>query len=100
MNLGTQTQQPSELLDYDIDYSKWLVGTDGIASFSVDVVPPYDAVNNPDGLKVTYLTNTDTTIKFWAKGGVSGTTYKATITVETADGRIKQDEIKFKIKEI
>lgn len=100
MNLGTHTKQPGEMLDYDIDYSKWLTGTDRIASFTTEVEPAYDAATNPDGLQATYLTHTGTAIKLWAKGGVSGVTYKVTITVETDDGRIKQDEIKFKIKEI
>jgi hypothetical protein len=100
MNLGTHTQQPDEMLDYDIDYSKWLTGTDRIASVVATVEPAFDATTNPDGLQATYLSHDGTAVKLWAKGGISGTTYKITLTAETDDGRIKQDEIKFKVKEL
>lgn len=99
MNLGTQTQQPDEMLDYDIDYSKWLVGTDRIASVTMAVEPPFDEQTNPNGLQATYVSHDGVKVKFWAKGGISGQTYKVTMTLQTDDGRIKQDELKFRIKE-
>lgn len=99
MILGTQTQQPDELLDYDINYKSWLVGTDRIANATAVVEPAYDETTNPNGLRATYLSHDGEKVKLWVKSGVSGVTYKVTLTVETDDGRIKQDEIKFKIKE-
>jgi len=33
-------------------------------------------------------------------GGATGTTYKLTVTATTADGRVKQDEFKVKVKDI
>lgn len=99
MILGTKTQQPDELLDYDISYKNWLVGTDRIATVNATVEPPYDVDTNPDGLRATYLSHDGEVVKLWVRGGISGTTYKVELTIETDDGRIKQDELRFKIKE-
>lgn len=92
MKLGTVTQQPTERLSYTIDYSDVL--TDG------DNVDTATAVVSPPGLTVENVSPLDPRVKFWVTGGVSGTAYKVTVTMNSADGRIFQDEVTFKIKEI
>lgn len=92
MRLGTVTQQPTERLSYTIDYSEAL--TDG------DNVETAFAVVAPAGLIVDNVSPIDPRVKFWVTGGESGVTYKVTITVNTADGRVFQDEVMFKIKEV
>lgn len=91
MKLGTVTQQPAERLSYTIDYGDFL--TDG------DNVQTADA--NPDSpdLTVDQVGVFDPRVKFWVSGGVAGQRYKVTVDVTTADGRILQDEVIFKIKE-
>jgi hypothetical protein len=92
MKLGTVTQQPTERLSYTIDYAEAL--TDG------DNVQTAFAVVSPAGLTVDNVSPIDPRVRFWVTGGTAGTTYKVTITTDTADGRVFQDEVIFKIKEI
>ena len=41
----------------------------------------------------------DGVVKVWTTGGTDGTTYKITATVTTQGSRVKQAEIKIKVKE-
>lgn len=92
MNLGAVTQQPAERLSYSIDYADALTAGDNVSSATVSI--------SPSGLTVNNVSVIDPRVRFWVSGGTSGVTYKVTLTINTADGRIFQDEISFKIKEI
>lgn len=92
MKLGTVTQQPTERQSYTIDYSEAL--TDG------DNVETAWATVSPEGLIVENVSPIDPKVRLWVTGGVSGTSYKVTVTTNTADGRIFQDELIFKIKDL
>lgn len=91
MLISTERKQPNERTDYNIDYSQWLRDGDTIADFSLIADDPSLDV---DGLIV------GKTLNMWVSGGLDGATYKITITVTTAQGRIKEDEFKVKVKEI
>ncbi len=98
MLLGTFNKQPSEVYDYDFDYAEWLTVGDNLESCVVTVFPDDSA--EPDGLKIETVIVIDPILKIWLKGGKNSTTYKITLTSTTADGRIKEDEIKIKVKDI
>ena len=98
MLLGTFNKQPADRYDYDVDYKEWLTERDNVAS-SVIMVMPDDSAE-VDGLKVETVVVMDPIVKFWLSGGKNGVTYKITLTTSTGDGRIKQDEIKIKVKDI
>ena len=91
MNLGTFTKQPVEVKDYDLDYSEWLVAADTVEAAEVTV--------EPAGLTVGSVFTQDKKIKVWLSAGTNGTAYKLTVTMTTADGRVKQDEFKVKVKD-
>lgn len=92
MILNTFIQQPSDRLDYDVIYDDWMVPTDAIdASKSV-------VVSDKNDLTV-FFTVTANTVKVWVANGANKTTYKITVTIETADGRVKQDEFLVKFKD-
>ena len=91
MNLGTFTKQPIEVKDYDLDYSEWLVAADTVEAAEVTV--------EPAGLTVGSVFTQDKKIKVWLSAGTNGTVYKLTVTMTTADGRVKQDEFKVKVKD-
>lgn len=91
MKLGTVTQQPVERLSYTINYADDLTDGDNVESATATVSPP--------GLTVDNVSPIDPRVKFWVTGGVPGTRYKVTITTNTADGRIFQDELIFNIKD-
>lgn len=89
--VATYIQQPSERLDYTFDYTDMLKDGDTISSAT--------AVASPSGLTVSGVTTTPTTIRFWVNGGSVGAKYKVTVTATTTNGRVKQDEAVFSIKE-
>ena len=89
--IGSYSQQPADKLDYDIDYSEWLVTGDSLLSATVTV--------DPVGLTVDHII-VGKKIKVWAYGGTNLVKYKITVTATTSLGRIKQDEIKLSIKDI
>lgn len=92
MKLGTVIQQPTERQSYTIDYSEALTDGDNVESAYATATPP--------GLEVTDVSPVDPRVRFWVSGGEAGTAYKVTVTTHTADGRVFQDELTFKIKEI
>ena len=96
--LATKKKQPAERLDYDIWYANdpagaepWLIDSDSITSVTINVSAPE--------LEVSPILFADH-LKLWVEGGVDGETYKITITIITAGGRTKQDEIRFRVKDI
>lgn len=91
MIIGVHTKQPSEKEDYDIDYREWLTEGDNVLDANVSV--------SPSGLTVESVYILDPRVKIWLSGGDSGVTYKVTVVVNTADGRIKEVEFKVKVKD-
>ena len=89
MKLGTVVQQPSERLSYTIDYGEFLTDGDNVQTATASAAPA--------GLTVNNVGVYDPRVKFWVEGGTAGEKYKVTVNVETADGRLLQDEIIFKI---
>lgn len=92
MRLGSFIKQPVEVIDYDIDYSQWLTVGDNVESCVVTV--------DTAGLDIDATFINDPRVKIWVSGGVNGVTYKVTATTTTADGRVKQDEFRVKVKDI
>jgi hypothetical protein len=89
--LARYSQQPSEVLDYDLLYGDWLTQGDALLSTV--------ATEAPAGLSAVAIV-VGTKVKIWVSGGVNGTTYKIDVTTTTVQGRIKQDEIVMKIAEV
>ena len=87
-------KQPADVQDFDIDFSEWLAAMD-------DSAPGPDglAVVAESGITVLAWTLRDGVVKVWTAGGTDGTTYKITATVTTQGSRVKQAEIKIKVKE-
>lgn len=92
MKLGTFSKQPNEKESYTITYEDALTDGDNVISATAAV--------EPAGLTINGIEIADPRVKFWASGGVVDTRYKVTITATTEDGRVLEDEITFKIKEI
>ena len=96
--LKTYTQQPADHLDYDFDYSSWLSQGDEIISavFAIESLgggtPTTPMVIDSEVIQPTFT-------KVWLSGGLAGDVYKVTCTITTSRGRIKQNEIKIRIKD-
>lgn len=94
--IATYRQQPVERCDYDIWFANdpegapdWLVNGDYLVNAEVTA---------PDGIDISKLVFPDR-VKLWVTGGTSGTIYKVTVTVFTVEDRIKQVELRFRIKD-
>ncbi len=92
MRLGTVNKQPAERFSYTVNYVDALTSGDNLQTATASVFP--------EGLIVNNLGVYDPRVKLWVSGGSNGVTYKVTLTVNTADGRVFQDEMVFKIKEL
>lgn len=93
--VGTVRKQPSDVQDYDIDFSEWFPSDDLIVDGFVTAVPamgiPPSFAISPDGRVV----------KVWVyAGGIDGQTYQITVRATTSDGRVKEVELRVRVKEI
>jgi hypothetical protein len=87
-------KQPADVQDFDIDFTEWL------AAMSDTAPGPGGAIVEADaGITILSSVLTDGVVKVWTSGGTDGTTYKITATVSTEGNRVKQAEIKIKVKE-
>lgn len=91
MVIANITQQPIEKQDYDVNYKLWLAPGDAILTATANV--------NVAGLTIDILP-LDSRVKLWIYGGVNGAKYKIELTVTTVGGRVKQDEINVRIREV
>lgn len=92
--IATFEKQPADILDYDIDYAQWLPDNDTVDSVSVSVTPVGELV-----VDAALVINDGTRVKLWVQGGVTGKTYKVEVTATTTLSRVKQDEVRFRVKE-
>lgn len=105
MALGSFRKQPSEVKDFDVDFTAFFtaVGGDTISVHSAVVSSgntgsPSDLVLGPGALPITDLVTT-TRVKCWVGAGVTGVKYKVTITVTTADLRVEEEDVFVVVKE-
>jgi hypothetical protein len=85
-------KQPADQLDYDLEFSDWLT--------SGDTINGATAVSDvPTELIIQSVSVSGQIVKVWISGGVTGSTYKVTATVTTAQGRIKELDFKIRVKE-
>lgn len=94
MRLGQFEKQPSERESYTITYEDDLTDGDNVDTAVVKSIAPSGE------LTIDQTAVIDPRVRFWAVGGVDGTNYKVTFTVTTADGRILEDEVLIRVKEL
>lgn len=95
---GTKTEpwikDPDAILDYDVDWTKWL-GADTLATSAFAIVT---AATVP-ALVIDSNSNTTTVSKVWLSGGKSGTKYELRNRITTAGGRTNDRTVYVKVKE-
>ena len=92
--LGAAVQQPNEVLDYDIDYTEFFDGEADVIASVATVVEPSGTLNANGSVA------SDTVVKLWLQGGADGDEYFVTIRTTTSAGRVKEDELRVRIREI
>ena len=87
-------KQPTDVQDFDIDFTEWLTGM-------VDEAPGPEGlvVESDPGITINLTRLLNGVVKIYTSGGADGVTYKITATVTTLGNRTKQAEIKVKVKE-
>lgn len=89
MILQRYTKQPSDVTDYDIDYSDWLRDAETLQS----VTPTVACITSDDAsVTVAGTTSSTTAVRIRLSGGASGNTYKTTVRVTTSAGRVDDSE--------
>lgn len=83
------TKDPSAVLDYMIDWLRWLKG-DTIQTSQWTV---------PAGLALVSQSNTTTTTTVWLSGGTAGQTYTVTNRITTAAGRTDERSLLIRVEE-
>ncbi len=84
------TKRPGDKQDYDVLFVDWLAAlSDTAASVSAEADP---------GITLLSAAVNEGVVKVWTMGGQDGASYKITITLTTAGGRIKQTEIVIRVK--
>ena len=92
MIIGMAQKQPDEYLDYNVDFTDWMPDGDIITSAEVTVSPAGELTSN----NIMIL---NPIVKFWLADGVNGSTYKLTVKITTDGGRIKEDELKIRVRD-
>ena len=95
---------PNELDAYSVDWSRYLDGSDTIASVTWLVndffMESYNTYNNTEGeLMMLQPTNTETVATVRFTGGVNGTRYNVTCRITTVAGLIYEKDIYLKVRE-
>ncbi len=83
-------KDPDSTLDYTIDWTEWLAGTDTIST-STWIVPA--------GLTKVSDTKSLLTTTVWIRGGTAGTSYTVTNRIVTVNGRTDDRSINLVIEE-
>lgn len=93
--LQTLQKQPADKLDYDVDYGSFLPDGDEITTVTA-VVEEIDPLTD---LVVDSVQVESPVVKVWLSGGLSGSTYKVTVTAATSGGRIKEQDFKIRVRD-
>lgn len=87
---GKWNKDPSAVLDYEINWSKWLASGDTLSSHTV----------TPDaGITVDSSVLAPDKVTIWVSGGTVGKTYKVACLVTTANGRTDERTITISVKD-
>ncbi|MBS1876637.1 MAG: hypothetical protein JSU00_25705 [Acidobacteria bacterium] len=85
----TFTKDPNAVLDYSIDWTRWLAG-DQIAASEWIV---------PSGLTKMADSKTATSATVWLSGGTAGQSYTVTNRITTAAGRTEDRSFTIRVEE-
>lgn len=85
----TFTKDPNAVLDYSIDWTRWLAG-DQIAASEWIV---------PSGLIKMADSKTSTSATVWLSGGTAGQSYTVTNRIATAAGRTEDRSFTIRVEE-
>lgn len=82
-------KQSRESLDYTVDFNRFLIGRESITAASATITAP--VITDPDAtLIITRVGYTKNQVAVWVTGGEDNVQYTVTITIDTDQGRRKE----------
>ena len=96
MRAGRFVKTPDERKQYTIEYTDWLASGETITDHEFEVTPD-DGELVVDGSAVNVDGNL---LTFFVDGGLDDTQYKVVARITTSLGQVKEDLVRFSIKEI
>ena len=76
-------KDPDAVLDYSIDWSDWLTGSEVIATSTWTV---------PSGITKDSDSNNDTLTVIWLSGGTAGVTYRLVNHIKTDSSPVREED--------
>jgi hypothetical protein len=89
--MTTFIKDPGAVLDYSIEWSKWLAG-DQIQTSTW-------TVSDPGGIEAANDSNTATRTTVWLSGGVAGQSCKVTNCITTSGGRTDEWSVTIQVQD-
>lgn len=90
--LGKFIKQPSEILDYDVDFGQWFAGrSDSPVSHETTV---------ETGITLVSSILSGEVVRVVLAGGANGQTYKVTVRMTTSNGLVKEADFAVRIREV
>lgn len=89
--ISLEPKDPNAVIDYEIDWSKWLRGDDIVVTSEWIV---------PAGITMDSESSDATTTTVWLSGGTAGSSYSLTNRITTAQGRTQDRTITIRVKEL
>lgn len=87
--IGTMTKAPADVLDFEIDFSRWLPMGDIIVSATATVEAGAVALDQTD--------HSETQVRVWLSGGAQGDAGPVTVTAVTQGGRTKAECFRIRV---
>lgn len=94
MSLTWPTKDPSDVLDYEVDWSSWLATGDEIVSVTNTIT------GDDSALVIDTESNTTSAATVWLSGGTVGRTYTVTCRIITAGGRTAERDVRIHVDNI
>lgn len=85
-------KDPNDILDYRVNWSKWLSPTDDTLLLSDWIVP--------EGIEMDSESSDTTTATIWLSGGTAGEDYQLTNRITTAQGRQRDRTITIRVRDL
>lgn len=90
-------KQPSEALDYSVDYSQWLASGETISNVVVSISP---ATVPALAVSAVALTGGNTIANFTVSAGTDSQQYQVTLLTTTTNAQVVEREILYTVEEL
>jgi len=90
--LDTKEKRPTDVLDYETEWDRWLIAGDVIA-LAVAVIDPQDVVS----FVIDSVDFSDSQVRVWISGGEIGDSGSVAVTATTQGGRTRTEKFRLRI---